>query len=146
MPLIKSKSKKALEENIATEMHANPSPEKRAQNIAIAYSVKRRAAAKKMAMGGEMDDMPEESPASIAEHIMKKRKMAEGGEVDLQDNADEHLNEEDQLSFEAARKKTYFDDSQLSDQPEDSNEHGDELSDEDEHDMVDKILKKRRMK
>ncbi len=61
---------------------------------------------------------------SVADKIRRKRMMAEGGDVDLQDNnGDEHLNEEDQLSFEAPRKKTYYDDSQISSQPEDSNEH-----------------------
>jgi hypothetical protein len=93
-----------------------------------------------MAMGG------------IAERIRHKEKMmAKGGEVDLQDsNGDEHLNEEDQLSYEAARKKTYYDLDQLDDQPMDSNEHGDEheKSMEDDHDgsLVDKIRKSMRKK
>jgi hypothetical protein len=83
----------------------------------------------------------------IADRIRAKHKMmAEGGEVDLQDNSDEHLNEEDQLSYKAARKKTYYDDSQISRQPMDSNEHGDELSDEDSHDMVSSIRKKMKYK
>lgn len=83
----------------------------------------------------------------IADLIRAKHKMmAEGGEVDLQDNSDEHLNEEDQLSYKAARKKTYYDDSQISRQPMDSNEHGDELSDEDSHDMVSSIRKKMKYK
>lgn len=76
--------------------------------------------------------------------IMRRRRMAEGGEVDLQhNNGDEHLNEEDQLSFQAARKKTYYDDSQMSDQPEDSNMHGRDIE-SDEHDMVDSIRRKMR--
>jgi hypothetical protein len=87
---------------------------------------------KMMAKGGMVDK------------IMQKRmgKMAEGGEVDLQTNADEDLNMEDDLSFDAARKDTYFDDSQMSDQPEDSNEHGRLLDDADAHDMVEMIRKK----
>jgi hypothetical protein len=40
MPLIKSKSKKAFSENVATEMKAGK-PQKQA--VAIAYSVKRKA-------------------------------------------------------------------------------------------------------
>ena len=56
MPLIKSKSKKAFEKNVETEMRANPSPKDRAQNLAIAYSVKRKAAKKKMAEGGAVKD------------------------------------------------------------------------------------------
>ncbi len=50
MPLIKSRSKAALQKNIETEMEAHPSKEKRAQNLAIAYATQRRA--KKMAAGG----------------------------------------------------------------------------------------------
>jgi len=55
MPLIKKTSKKAFEHNVAAEMRANPSPAKRAQNLAIAYSVKKQAAKKKMAEGGKVD-------------------------------------------------------------------------------------------
>lgn len=84
---------------------------------------------------------------SVADMIRKKNMYARGGEVDLQDsNGDEHLNEEDQLSFDAARKKTYYDDSQISSQPMDSNEHGDELSDADSHDMVSSIRKRMKSK
>ena len=43
MPLIKSKSKKAFSENVSKEMHAGK-PQKQA--LAIAYSVKRKAAKK----------------------------------------------------------------------------------------------------
>lgn len=51
MPLIKSKSKKAFEKNISTEMeHGKPQD----QALAIAYSVKRKAAGKKMAKGGSV--------------------------------------------------------------------------------------------
>ena len=41
MPLVKSASKKAMSENISREMHAG---KKQAQAIAIAFSVKRKAA------------------------------------------------------------------------------------------------------
>lgn len=79
----------------------------------------------------------------IAKAIRTKKMMAEGGEVDLQDsNGDEHLNLEDQLSYDAARKDTYYDLDQMSSQPEDSNEHGDELSDADAHDMISSIRRK----
>ena len=50
MPLLKSKSKKAMGENIKTEME-NGMPQKQA--IAVAYNMKRHAG-KKMAMGGMM--------------------------------------------------------------------------------------------
>ncbi len=289
MPLIQSASKKALSKNVETEMKANPSPEKRKQNIAIAYSVKRQAMKKKkmasggdvtandesessnsidaastkrdmamamgarpsmadegdeegkesmsgnsidassdpremlmmkkrqmLALGGEITALEESMSGnsidsagdsremgmkdskpmrhkdellardighpgedsedememdmlhtsnqpdsyskdgvinyarggSVADKIMKKKMMADGGEVDLQDNADEHLNEEDDMSYDAARKKTYFDDSQISEQPEDSNEHGDseEADSENEHDMISKIRSKMKSK
>jgi len=53
MPLIKSSSKQAFKKNVETEMKANPG--KRAQNLAIAYSVMRKNKGKKkmMAEGGE---------------------------------------------------------------------------------------------
>jgi hypothetical protein len=79
---------------------------------------------------------------SVADHIMSKRRMmADGGEVDLQNNSDEQLNDEDQLSFQAPRKKTYYDDSQMSAQPEDSNMKSDpeEMDSHDEHDMIKNI-------
>jgi len=44
MPLVKSKSKKALSENIATEIRAG---KPRAQAAAIGYAVQRKAAGKK---------------------------------------------------------------------------------------------------
>lgn len=55
MPLIHSKSKKALKKNIETEMEAHPGKEHRAQDLAIAFSVQRQARKKKMAYGGEAD-------------------------------------------------------------------------------------------
>lgn len=45
MPLIKSSSKKAFRENVKTEIAQGKRPVKQA--VAIAYSVKRKAAAKK---------------------------------------------------------------------------------------------------
>lgn len=53
MPLLKSKSKKAFDENVKSEMDAGK-PQK--QSLAIAYSVKRQAGKKKkMASGGKVD-------------------------------------------------------------------------------------------
>jgi hypothetical protein len=83
----------------------------------------------------------------------KKMKMyAKGGvvdgQVDLQDNSNEHLNEEDQLSFKAPRKDTYYDDSQISPQPLASNEHGRVLPLADQHglSLVDEIRRRMKMK
>lgn len=169
MPLIKSKSKKAMGKNIATEMH-HGKPQKQA--IAIAYAVRRKAMHK--AHGGLMESPKEEmlesarheameSPEmerrehrmmdeSLSDKIRRRRRMmAEGGmvhdsEADLQRNANEELNNEDQLSFEAARKNTYYDLDQVEEQPEDSNMHGHEMDDEMDMDMVGKIRSKMRKK
>ena len=54
MPLIQSGSKKAFKKNVETEMDANPGKDNRAQNLAIAYSVKRKNR-KKMAEGGSIE-------------------------------------------------------------------------------------------
>jgi hypothetical protein len=61
MPLIKSKSKKAFEKNVATEMKAHPG--NRARDLAIAYSVQRKAKSKKkMAEGGLVSAKTEQRP------------------------------------------------------------------------------------
>lgn len=67
MPLIQSKSKKALEHNIEVEMKAHPSKKKRDQNLAIAFSVQRKNK-KKYANGGQ-----------IGLDAMKKENYAAGG-------------------------------------------------------------------
>lgn len=69
MPLIQSKSKKALKENIATEMEAHP--EKKSQDLAIAYSIQRRNKKKKMAQGGEISAADEKRPMPEDEHADK---------------------------------------------------------------------------
>lgn len=104
---------------------------------------------KKMAMGGQIGGMSDDARASsIAEAIMRKRKakmMAEGGMVDLDENArEDQENNMDQMNHEAAMKEIY-DDSEISAQPEDSNEHGDDIT-ADEHDMISKIRAKMRAK
>lgn len=71
MPLIQSSKKKALQENIKTEIKANPSESKRKQDLAIAYSVQRR---NKKAKGGLVRA---DAGRATAGHLM----MAEGGEV-----------------------------------------------------------------
>ena len=69
MPLIQSKSKKAFKKNVETEMDANPGKENRAQNLAIAYSIKRKNS-KKMAQGGrvEVDAKSESRPMPDESH------------------------------------------------------------------------------
>lgn len=91
-------------------------------------------------------DMLDDHYDSIADSIIAKRKrFAEGGQVDLEANSREDKNNEDDYSYEALLKEQY-DDGQLSPQPRDSNLHGHELSDEDAHDMVEAIRRKLRAK
>lgn len=92
--------------------------------------------------GGMDEDYPD-----ISDAIMRKR-YAEGGQVDLASNAEESSNTEDDLSFEALKKENYSESAGLDDldQPLDSNEKGDELSDADSHDMADVIRRKMKMK
>lgn len=93
MPLIQSKSKKALKKNIEEEMKANPEDPKKA--LAIAYSVQRQNKKKKYAHGGKVDDKREVSvkEANIARPdagfgaIIAK---AEGGMVDKSETKLEH--------------------------------------------------------
>ena len=103
-----------------------------------------------------------EEDGSIAEAILRKRKMmANGGilsegatdsdsssQADLSRNAEEDQNHEDQLSFDALRKENYSESEGLSqlNQPMDSNRHGDEREERtsDKHDMVSQIRRKMR--
>ncbi len=105
------------------------------------------------AEGGMIDDeeLPqpeadEEEHASIAAAIMARnaRKMAEGGYVDIEDNAQEEASDAADEYTEAAMKENYDSDLMDVSQPMDSNEHGDELSDEDDHGMtkIQKIMRR----
>lgn len=139
------------------------------QSMAVALNTQRMAR-KKMSMGGSVPG-PSHSDAELKEHSMKgdcmscggmckyydggmvmdaddqsmaamiRRKYAKGGLVDLQDGENEQLNAEDDMSYDAARED-YYDLDQLSDQPEDSNEHGD-MIDGDENDKLSKYRKKK---
>lgn len=95
------------------------------------------------AEGGMVDHLAH----SIADAIIEKRhKMAQGGAVDLNANSEEEYRSPyDTLNADAADDEQY-DLDQLSAQPEDSNQHGDELSDEDAHSMISKIRAKLRSK
>lgn len=64
MPLIKSGSNRAFKKNVETEMKANPGKANRAQNLAIAYATKRKAA--HMYQGGEMGGQDESCPDCYA--------------------------------------------------------------------------------
>lgn len=83
-----------------------------------------------MAEGGEVEN---EAHASLASAIMAKRRMAEGGMVDLDINAEEQPNNEDDMSFNALKKENYSEQNALDEatDPMDSN------MDEPKHDPVD---------
>lgn len=100
---------------------------------------------RKEAEGGEIspeDEEMDEHHSSIAAAIMaKRRKMAEGGSVNIDSNAEEQPNDYYSQN-QAALKENYDSDMDGVSQPMDSNEHGHELSDEDAHDMVSAIRRK----
>lgn len=84
----------------------------------------------------------DERAGAIADSIMAHRKMAKGGEVDIQGNGDESGSSPfDDMNAEAVENGEY-DDSQLGPQPMDSNEMGDDGLEADKHDMIDKIRSK----
>lgn len=107
------------------------------------------------ARGGEVpleDGQPEEEEKeehydSLSDAIMakKRKKMADGGMVDLEANSEESANEADVDNYDAIKKEQY-DDGQLSKQPSDSNEKGDSREDDAENDhdasLVDAIRKR----
>lgn len=78
------------------------------------------------AEGGMVDEdcMDSADDGSIASAIMKRRKMANGGQVDIENNAQEMPNAMDELN-KAALKENYDEDLMSVSQPMDSNEHGD---------------------
>lgn len=102
-----------------------------------------------------MDEEEMEHHDSVAAAIMAKRDRmakqasgskdeddaemyAEGGQVDIDENAEEQPNMYESRN-KAALKENYDSDMDDVSQPMDSNEHGHELSDEDAHDMIAKI-------
>lgn len=87
MPLLHSKSKKAFEKNLKTELGAGKPKD---QSLAIAYSVQRQSAKKRMSAGGIVpahEDMSDR-PKSLADAVMKKRRLAKGGFVEANDEAE----------------------------------------------------------
>ncbi len=80
---------------------------------------------------------------SVASAIMakKRKKFADGGTVDLDENAQEEFNNEDQMSFNALRKENYSENAGLKQMgsPVNSNQNGRNLPDEDSHDMADEF-------
>lgn len=115
--------------------------EEREMDMLDSKSLKHKA---EQRAGTMMSDIDDEDDMELDMVSAIRRKYAKGGmvdddQVDLQEN---NGDEEDTSGFPTARKKTYYDDSQLEDQPEDSSLHGDDLEDADEHDMVGSIRRK----
>jgi hypothetical protein len=104
------------------------------------------------AEGGEIDSMEQPQPeadeerhSSIAAAVMSRMKrMAEGGQVDIEENNEEHPNSFYERNEDAALKENM--DSAFMDmtQPDDSNEMGDEreMKRSDRHDRVGQVLKR----
>lgn len=91
---------------------------------------------------GEDTDMHDGSLAEAIAKRLAKHLMAEGGmahDDGLNENSEEKGNFEDQLSYDALGEEQ-FDDDQLSDQPEDSNEIGDDKDERDEDDKEDSSI------
>jgi hypothetical protein len=120
----------------------------------------------KLADGGILDSAEDTLDPSVGLGKMAGIKLAKGGEIlkdsgkilsadsiypskssqaDLSRNHDEDANMEDQTSFNALRKENYSSSNLDIDQPEDSNEKGDEreANRSDKHDMIAKIRAKR---
>ncbi len=151
MPLIKKSSKKALEKNIKTEMDANPGKEHRAQDLAIAYSAQRAAKKQGMAHGGIAKPAHEEHYASIADAILKSKKMADGGIVEDDDmETPASLSPFDDDNYEATIKELYADGGMVEDETPDTDEDQamesslkDMMDDEDEDKSVAGQVRKR---
>lgn len=80
--------------------------------------------------------------------IMSRKRMADGGEVDLDLNAEEQPNSFYERNEDAVLKENYDSDMDGLSQPEDSNEHADshESDAENEHDDIDQIRKRMRLR
>ena len=105
------------------------------------------AYAKGGSVRSEMEFDEDPRATSIADAILeKKHRMAEGGMVDIEENGEEEGSTPyDDMNADAAKKELY-DDDQMSDQPEDSNEHGDEREDgeSDKRDRIEAIRRRMR--
>jgi hypothetical protein len=84
MPLIKRKSQKAFKQNVKTEMEAHPEPKERAKNLAIAYSVQRRA---KKAEGGAISASDEKRPMPESRYNDSKEASHNSGNKAAKDDS-----------------------------------------------------------
>lgn len=96
------------------KMPARASADAEQDGMSVAERIRRK---KMMAEGGMVDSDQDGMDA------MKKEMYADGGMVDLDMNDEESPNQYDKMNRKAANAHQY-DDSQISPQPEDSNQHG----------------------
>lgn len=97
MPLIQSKTNKAFEKNVKTERHSGK-PE--AQALAIAYSLKRRAA--KKAQGGMVEDDEDQTPEQIE---MEAKSEGEPLSQELDETRSPDHGEDESPEMEAAERE-----------------------------------------
>lgn len=145
----------ALDEDTRKQMSDKPliidvyEPKKESQRLAFGGeaeeieepSMSKRNPDDKYSDGGESEGHYDSVASAIMSKKRRAKKFSEGGEVDIDENAMEEPNHADDLSFEALKKENYSEDAGLEhmDSPMDSNEHGDELSDADEHDKAESV-------
>lgn len=90
-------------------------------SLSVAYNVQ-KTAGKRMAKGGEVQPsapsdsfmQDDERATSIADAIIRKRKYADGGEVDLEANDAEGPADLDSLNEDAGLKENYTGDDMIS--------------------------------
>lgn len=127
MPLMNGKSPKAFSKNVSTEMNAGK-PQNQA--LAIAYSMKRKAAAKKMAEGG------------VASHEHSETCMSEGGSCYAMGGEVE--NEKLHPEMEVSAPEGMLEDEEVME------DEGDDESEDARHyadgGMIAEIMKERKMK
>lgn len=132
-----------------------PSLDSMQDGMSVAERIRRK---RMMAEGGmvpaddaetekSMDDMKRKKDMSFSDDegmsmdALKKENYAEGGMVDLDANDEESPNQYDKMNRKAADAHQY-DDSQISPQPMDSNEHGHMIEDEMDRSIVAAIRRK----
>lgn len=113
-------------------MEGRPSIDEMQDVLSIAQKIMHR---RKMAEGGMVDS------DQMGMDAMKKEMYADGGMVDLDMNDEESPNQYDKMNRKAANEHMY-DDDQLSKQPMDSNEDGQPMEDEEDQSIVAKIRRK----
>jgi hypothetical protein len=159
---MQGKSKKAFEHNVETEMDAHPG--NRAQNLAIAYAIQRRAKKKEMAMGGYADggEMLEPEPkkddgddlgisepipmcaeGGLMERAMKRREQmySQGGRVanDTPITAGFEENQFDDLVLRDDLESSYTGDNS-------GDEIGNQTHDDEAQDEISRLIRARRLR